>query len=130
MFVDQLDDDNFEKTKEKVKIFDDEKDLKKVTMNLSEKDTKKIVVAILEEAKKDEDIKNIVEKQGNVKEYDKEIKDLLKKAKDEDVKNYPKVKSIIYVDGKEILKRDLTITNKDNEKLEFKVQMLLMMAYK
>ncbi|WP_438861733.1 hypothetical protein [Mammaliicoccus sciuri] len=90
--------------------------MKKVTMNLSEKDTKKIVVAILEEAKKDEDIKNIVEKQGNVKEYDKEIKDLLKKAKDEDVKNYPKVKSIIYVDGKEILKRDLTITNKDNEK--------------
>lgn len=117
LFVDQLDDDNFEKDKEKVKIFDDEKDLKKVTMNLSEKDTKKIVVAILEEAKKDEDIKNIVEKQANVKEYDKEIKDLLKKAKDEDVKNYPKVKSIIYVDGKEILKRDLTITNKDNEKV-------------
>jgi len=78
---------------------------------------KKIDKTNLKKDKKDEDIKNIVEKQGNVKEYDKEIKDLLKKAKDEDVKNYPKVKSIIYVDGKEILKRDLTITNKDKEKV-------------
>ncbi len=118
LFVDQLDDDNFKKDKEKVKIFDDEKELKKVTMNLSSKDTKKIVVAMLEEAKKDEDLKNIVEKQGNVKEYDKEIKDLLKDAKDENASEYPKVKSIIYVDGKEILKRDLTITDKDDEKVK------------
>lgn len=73
---------------------------------------------MLEEAKKDEDLKNIVEKQGNVKEYDKEIKDLLKDAKDENASEYPKVKSIIYVDGKEILKRDLTITDKDDEKVK------------
>nr|WP_263314926.1 DUF6583 family protein [Mammaliicoccus sp. Marseille-Q6498] len=118
LIVDNLDDDNFKKDKEKVKIFGDEKDLKKVTMNLSSKDTKKIVVAVLEQAKKDEDVKNIAEKQGNVKSYDKSIKDLLKKAKDKKASEYPKINSIIYVDGKQILKRDLTITNKDNKKLK------------
>lgn len=120
LFVDQLDDDNFKKDKEKVKIFDDEKELKKLTMKLSSKDTKKITVAMLEEAKKDEDIKNIAEKQGNIKDYDKEINDLLKDAKDEKESKYPKVNSIIYVDGKEILKRDLTITNQDNKKVNIK----------
>lgn len=120
LIVDQLDNDNFKKDKEKVEIFGDEKKLNKVTMNLSSKDTKKITVSVLEQAKKDKDIKEMAEKQGNVKEYDKEIDDLLKEAKDQDESNYPKVKSTIFVDGKEILKRDLTITNKDDEQVNLK----------
>ncbi|GGI40899.1 DUF6583 family protein [Mammaliicoccus stepanovicii] len=118
LVIDQLDDDNFKSEKEKVKIFDDEKKLKKVTMNLSNKDTKKITVAVLKEAKKDKDLKDIVKKQGDVKEYDKQLDDLLKDAQKQETSKYPKIKSIIYVDGKEILKRDLTITGDDNTKLK------------
>lgn len=118
LFIDQLDDDNFKKDKEKVKIFKDEKELKKVTMNLSAKDTKKVVVAILEEAKKDKDLNKVVEKQANVNDFDKKIEDALKDAKKEKASEYPAIKSTIYVDGKEILKRDITIKGKDDEALK------------
>ena len=40
------------------------------------------------------------------------------------------MKSIIFVDGKEILKRDLTITNKDDEQVKLTEQTLLTMAFK
>lgn len=120
LVIDQLEDDNFEKDKEKTKVFGEEEELEKLTMNLNSKDTKKIVIAILEEAKKDKELKELIEKQGNVSNYDSELEDLVKEAKDASASKYPKVKSVIYVDDKKILKRDLTITGEDDLKLNLK----------
>ncbi|WP_414054478.1 hypothetical protein ACMGE6_03725 [Macrococcus equi] len=116
-FIDNLKDDQFKKDNEKVKIFDEEKNLDKLTMTLQPKDMKKVLVKMLEQAKDDKELKELVTKQGNGVDYDKEIKKLLKETKDQKESEFPKVVSTIYVEGKEILKRDLVITS-DKEELK------------
>ncbi len=52
-----------------------------VTLTLSRADTKKITLAVLEEAKKDKDLKKLMEEQGATKDYDKDIKKQLTMSK-------------------------------------------------
>ncbi|CAM3326286.1 hypothetical protein MACA111363_04975 [Macrococcoides canis] len=90
-------------------------DLDKLTMHLKREDVKKVVLAVLEEAKDDNELQELLKSQIQGKDVKKEIEKLIKDAKEEDVKNYPEINSIIYVDGKNILKRDLTIKGQDDK---------------
>lgn len=118
VFVDSVKDENFKKDKEKVSVFGEDKNLDKLTMDLKREDVKKIVIAMLEQAKDDKELHDLIKTQAQGKDIKKEIDDILKDAKKEDAKNFPEVHSIIYVDGKEILKRDLTIKGKDDESIK------------
>lgn len=113
VITDKLDDDNFEKDDATIKVNGEDKDVKKVTMNVSKGETKAILTAILEKAKKDKDIKAIAEDQFNSKDYKKQLDDTLKEVKDTDKAEFPSVKSAIWEDDNQILKRDLTMKDED-----------------
>lgn len=115
ILVDKVEDENFKKDKEKVSVFGKDMDLDKLTMHLKREDVKKVVLAVLEEAKDDNELQELLKSQIQGKDVKKEIEKLIKDAKEEDVKNYPEINSIIYVDGKDILKRDLTIKGQDDK---------------
>lgn len=117
VFTDNVNDDQFKKDKEKVKVFDEEKNLDKLTMTLQPKDVKKILVAMFEEAKNDKELKDIISKQVQGVDYDKELDRALKELKKEKESEFPKVVSTIYVDGKQIMKRNL-VMNSDKEELK------------
>ncbi|MCE4956539.1 DUF6583 family protein [Macrococcoides caseolyticum] len=109
-FQDNVKDENFKKEKEKVKIFDEEKNLDKLTMTLVPKDIKKITIAFLEQAKDDKELKKIFSTQAQGVDFDKALDKALKEAKKQKESEYPEIVSTIYVDGKKILKRDMDIT--------------------
>ncbi|QYA32968.2 DUF6583 family protein [Macrococcus psychrotolerans] len=113
--VDSVKDENFKKDKEKVSVFGKNMDLDKLTMHLKREDVKKVVLAVLEEAKDDKELQELLKSQNQGKDVKQEIEKLIKDAKKEEVKNYPEINSIIYVDGKDILKRDLTIKGQDDK---------------
>ncbi len=57
-------DDNFDKgKKEEIKVNGEKYKVRPVTLTLSRADTKKITLAVLEEAKKDKDLKKLMEEQ-------------------------------------------------------------------
>ncbi|WP_313019275.1 DUF6583 family protein [Macrococcoides bohemicum] len=114
-FADNVEDDQFKKDKEKVKIFDEEKNLEKLTMTLQPKDTKKIIVAMLEKAKDDKELKDLFTKQAQGVDYDKALEKALKEVKDQKESEFPKVISTIFVDGKQIMKRNVVMTSKEEE---------------
>ncbi|WP_305101308.1 MazG nucleotide pyrophosphohydrolase domain-containing protein, partial [Staphylococcus aureus] len=60
--------------KEEIKVNGEKYKVRPVTLALSRADTKKITLAVLEEAKKDKDLKKLMEEQGATKDYDKDIK--------------------------------------------------------
>ncbi|MDW3870759.1 DUF6583 family protein [Staphylococcus saprophyticus] len=113
VITDKLDDDNFEKDDVTIKVNGEDKDVKKVTMNVSKGETKAILTDILEKAKKDKDIKAIAEDQFNAKDYKKQLDDILKEVKDTDKAEFPSVKSVIWEDDNQILKRNLTMKDED-----------------
>ncbi len=83
MIVDKLDDDNFDKgKKEEIKVNGEKYKVRPVTLTLSRADTKKITLAVLEEAKKDKDLKKLMEEQGATKDYDKDIKKAIDDVKE------------------------------------------------
>lgn len=115
----KLKDDQFKKDKEKVKIFDEEKNLDKLTMTLQPKEVKDILTAVLEKAKDDKELKSLFTKQAKGADYDKEIEKALKDIKKQKESEFPKIVSTIYVEGKNILKRNLVMTgDKDEVKLD------------
>ncbi|UMT75922.1 hypothetical protein ML435_01205 [Staphylococcus roterodami] len=121
LIVDKLNDDNFEKgKKEEIKINGEKYKVRPVTLTLSRADTKKITLAVLEEAKKDKDIKKLVEKQGAKKDFDKEIKKAIDDVKETKKDEFPKIQSKIYTEKHKILKREITITDKENHKTKIK----------
>lgn len=82
LIVDKLDDDNFDKgKKEEIKVNGEKYKVRPVTLTLSRADTKKITLAVLEEAKKDKDLKKLMEEQGTTKDFDKDIKKQLTMSK-------------------------------------------------
>ena len=116
--VDSVEDEKFKKDKEKVSVFGKNMELDKLAMHLKREDVKKVVLAVLEEAKDDKELQELLKSQNQGKDVKKEIEKLIKDAKQEEVKNYPEINSIIYVDGKDILKRDLTIKGQDSKVLK------------
>ncbi|WP_414049013.1 hypothetical protein [Macrococcus animalis] len=113
--ADNLNDEQFKKDKEKVKIFDEEKDLEKLTMTLQPKDVKNILTKVLEQAKDDKELKELITKQAKDADYDKELDKALKELKDQKESEFPKIISTIYVDGKNILKRNLVMSSDKEE---------------
>ncbi|HCT1624397.1 TPA: hypothetical protein OTP33_002389 [Staphylococcus argenteus] len=121
LIVDKLKDDNFEKgKKEEIKINGEKHKVRPVTLTLSRADTKKITLAVLEEAKKDKDIKKLVEKQGTKKDFDKEIKKAIDNIKETKTDEFAKIQSKIYTEKHTIVKREITITDKENHKTKIK----------
>ncbi|MGZ9472677.1 hypothetical protein ACXXHH_14495, partial [Staphylococcus epidermidis] len=116
---DKLEDDDFEKCKkEKVKIDGETKNLKPITLNISRDKAKKITVAALKKAKNDKELQRL--SSINEKEYKKEIEEQLEDAQDKQTKEFPKIKSTIYQQKHQILKRNITITDSDGEKTTIK----------
>ncbi|MCU7556935.1 flagellar basal body-associated FliL family protein [Macrococcus capreoli] len=113
--TEKLKDDQFKKDTEKVKIFDEEKNLDKLTMTLQPKEVKEILVAVLEQAKSDKELKDLITQQAKGTDFDKEIDKALKELKDQKETDFPKVVSTIYVDGKKILKRNLVLSKDKGE---------------
>ncbi|MFU0761241.1 DUF6583 family protein [Staphylococcus pasteuri] len=119
LITDKLDDDDFKKgDKEKVKIDGETKKIKPVTLSISREKAKNITVAVLKKAKDDKELLRL--SNMNEKEYNKSIKDALKDAKDAQDKDFPKIKSTIYQEKHQILKRDITITDSDDKKMNIK----------
>lgn len=113
--ADNLKDEQFKKDKEKVNIFDEEKDLEKLTMTLKPKEVKQLTIKVLEQVKEDKELKELITKQAKDADFDKELDKALKEVKDEKESEFPKVVSTIYVDGKNILKRNLVMSSDKEE---------------
>lgn len=111
--LEQLKDESFAKEDAEVDVFGEKKKLEKLTLKLTEKEMKDLIITVLEEAKKDKDLKEIVKKTDGTIDFTKEMDTLIKEAKD--TKSYPAMESIIYVDGKTIEKRQLTFTEGEDE---------------
>ncbi|AMG61814.1 hypothetical protein H6Y62_00860 [Staphylococcus lugdunensis] len=116
---DHLKDDNFKKEgKEEVKVDGETEKANKVTLKLDRADTKKLTLAILKKAKDDKELQSLVKNQMSKDEYKKQIEDALKKAEDAKEKEFIEFTSTIYEKHHEILKRDITLTDKDNKKVK------------
>ena len=121
LIVDKLDDDNFDKgKKEEIKVNGEKYKVRPVTLTLSRADTKKITLAVLEEAKKDKDLKKLMEEQGATKDYDKDIKKAIDDVKETKKDEFAKIQSKIYTEKHTIVKREITITDKENNKTKIK----------
>ena len=68
-------------------------------------------------------IKNYNVYQALMKKSIKEIEEQLEDAQDKQTKEFPKIKSTIYQQKHQILKRNITITDSDGEKLLSKARM-------
>lgn len=109
VLMDSLTNEQFEKGKEKTVIFGEQQQLNTVTMTLENDDLKRIAKNVLTEMKTDEDIKkwynsSIADLGGE--SYEKMLNDALK---ENNKATYGKVVAKNYMDGKEILKRDMNI---------------------
>src|SRR5699024_5401018 len=120
LIIDELDDDNFEKEDDKVDVDGEEQDVNKVTMSISKGEMKSITTTVLEEVKKDKEIKDIAEDQFNAEDYDDTIDEALEDVKDADKDEFPSLKSVIWEDDNQILKRELTM--KDDSGSEVKLE--------
>ncbi|HCY8962455.1 TPA: hypothetical protein O2B98_000947 [Staphylococcus aureus] len=121
LIVDKLDDDNFDKgKKEEIKVNGEKYKVRPVTLTLSRADTKKITLAVLEEAKKDKDLKKLMEEQGTTKDFEKDIKKAIDDVKETKKDEFAKIQSKIYTEKHTIVKREITITDKENNKTKIK----------
>lgn len=121
LIVDKLDDDNFDKgKKEEIKVNGEKYKVRPVTLTLSRADTKKITLAVLEEAKKDKDLKKLMEEQGATKDFEKDIKKAIDDVKETKKDEFAKIQSKIYTEKHTIVKREITITDKENNKTKIK----------
>ncbi len=121
LIVDKLDDDNFDKgKKEEIKVNGEKYKVRPVTLTLSRADTKKITLAVLEEAKKDKDLKKLMEEQGATKDFEKDIKKAIDDVKETKKDEFAKIQSKIYTKKHTIVKREITITDKENNKTKIK----------
>lgn len=111
--LEEINEDNFKKDSATVDVLGKETKLDSITMDLSDKEVKAIVIATLNEAKKDKDLREIVKKSDATIDYDKELDKIIKDAEKET--DYPSIKSVIYVDGKDIQKRVITMGSKDDQ---------------
>lgn len=107
--LEEIDEDNFTKGSGKVKVLGEKKELDSIQLDVTPKEVKQITLATLKEIKSDKDIEKIVEKSDQSIDYKKEVENMIKEVKDTEDKNFPTIKSIIYVDGKDIQKRLMTI---------------------
>ncbi|HCX2639822.1 TPA: hypothetical protein OZG74_001594 [Staphylococcus aureus] len=121
LIVDKLDDDDFDKgKKEEIKVNGEKYKVRPVTLTLSRADTKKITLAVLEEAKKDKDLKKLMEEQGATKDFEKDIKKAIDDVKETKKDEFAKIQSKIYTEKHTIVKREITITDKENNKTKIK----------
>lgn len=120
IIIDKLDDDHFEKEKKTIDVNGDDTDVNKVTLNINRSETKSILKSVLEKAKKDKDIKKIAEDQFKVEDYEDSVDDALQEVKDTDKDDFPSIKSVIWEEDNQILKRELTA--KDNNNQEVKLE--------
>lgn len=121
ILIKHVDDDDFTKgKKQEIKINGAKHKVKKLTLKISREKAKEITVAALKHAQKDDDLRKILANDLPGKEYDKEMKKRLKKAQDTQEQDYPKIESDIYVEGKDILKRNVKITDKDDKTTNLK----------
>lgn len=111
--LEEIDADNFEKGSDTVTVLGEKQKLDSVTLNLTKADVKKLVLATLDEVKNDKDLQNIVKKSDATIDYKKEVAELIKDAKE--AKDYPAIKSTIFVDGKDIQKREMVITSGEDK---------------
>lgn len=117
LIVDELEDDNFDKEDDTISVDGEDTDVQKVTMTLSKKETKSIIQTVLEEAKDDDDIKDIAEDKMQADSYEDSLDDALQEVKDTDAEDFPSVKSVIWEDDNQILKRDLTLKAENGEEV-------------
>lgn len=81
-------------------------------MNVSKGETKAILTDILEKAKKTKILKRL-QKINLMRKTIKQLDDILKEVKDTDKAEFPSVKSVIWEDDNQILKRNLTMKDED-----------------
>lgn len=128
MIYDEMPDEAFESTDEKVKIGKNDISTEKITMKLSEKQTKDIIVKVLNKAKNDKKLKVMLQNQIGMqnfgmqinqtdynKAYKENIEDMIQDVKDANIPNG--INSTIWVADKLIVKRDFSVKageTKDN----------------
>lgn len=105
---------------EEIKVNGEKYKVRPVTLTLSRADTKKITLAVLEEAKKDKDLKKLMEEQGATKDFEKDIKKAIDDVKETKKDEFAKIQSKIYTEKHTIVKREITITDKENNKTKIK----------
>lgn len=109
VFMDSLTGEQFEKGKEKTVVFGETETLNTVTMTLENDDIKRIIENVLTEMKTDEEIKKWYDStlaDVNGDSYEKMLDDALKENKNE---TYGKVIAKNYMDGKDVLKRNIDL---------------------
>ncbi|MBQ0139691.1 MAG: hypothetical protein KBT36_10360 [Kurthia sp.] len=107
--LEEIDGDKFTKGEDKVTVLGKEKTLDSVTLNLKPEDVKKLILSTLKEMKTDKDIQKIVKDTDVSIEYKKEIDDIIKEVEKAEKKEFPTIKSVIYVEGKDVQKRLMTV---------------------
>lgn len=107
--LEAIDEDKFTKGKETVKVLGESEKLNSVTLDLKPADVKKVILATMKEMKADKDIQKIVKNTDASIDYKKEMDRLIKEVEKAQKKDFPTIKSTIYVDGKDIQKRLLTV---------------------
>ncbi|GEK30618.1 hypothetical protein KZO01_09270 [Kurthia zopfii] len=108
--IENIDEDLFKKDKGQVEVLGNKQKLNNITLDMKDSDVKKLIIAVLKEAKDDKDLAKIFEKSDASIDYKKELEKVIKDAEKAENKDFPAIKSVIYVDGKDILKREMTIT--------------------
>lgn len=114
--IDQLNDDLFKKGSEEVDVFGKKQKLDTITLDMKNTDVKNLTIAVVEEASNDKDLQKLLKQSDATIDVKKELQTVLKSLKETKAADFPAIKSIIYVDGKTILKRDIVI-GIDEEKL-------------
>lgn len=113
--MDSLEDEQFKKDSESTDVFGDKEKLDTVTMTLENADIQRVIKNVGAELKKDEEIKkwyNSSFTTYTAETYEESIDNLLKEAKDED---FGTIVAKNFMDGKTIVKRDITWTPAEND---------------
>ncbi|GGJ84504.1 hypothetical protein GCM10007063_03800 [Lentibacillus kapialis] len=130
MIFNELPDDAFETKKETVSVQDESVDAEKITFSLTEKQVKELLTTILEKAKDDDQLKEIVEKQMRnqfgmftsgslpgdmeseidtaMEDFEKSIDEAISETKDLQIPDG--LTSVIWVKDDLIVKRDFSIS--------------------
>lgn len=115
VIVDSLENDQFEEKDAKTKIFDKEQELKAVTMTMEKADVQRVGTNIVKELRKDKDVKKIYDSAVGVygeQSYDSLLDDLQKEVDNVEI---DKVVATNYIDGKDVLKRNIVVTQKGKD---------------
>lgn len=115
VIVDSLEDDQFEKKDATTKIFDKEQKLSAVTMTMKKADVQRVGTNIIKELRDDKQLKEMYDSSSAVygeQSYDSLLDDLQKEVDDV---NVDEVVVTNYIDGKDVLKRDIVIKQDGKE---------------